>query len=67
MAKHPRTLSDWMEAAGLTDRDLSERLDISRSQVNRIRRRVSRPTPETARALEQVTRIPAAKFMLGEA
>ncbi len=56
-----------MEAAGLTDRDLSERLDISRSQVNRIRRRVSRPTPETARALEQVTRIPAAKFMLGEA
>jgi transcriptional regulator with XRE-family HTH domain len=67
MAKRSHTLSDWMASAGLGDRELSERLKISRSQVSRIRRRVSRPTPETARALEQVTRIPAAKFMLGEA
>jgi len=40
---------------------------MSRSQVNRIRRGECRPSVENARALEAITGIPAAKFVMGEA
>lgn len=62
------TLQDWMTKRSLTDGDLAEKLGgaVSRSQINRIRRGKSIPTADTARALEAVTKIPAAKFLLAE-
>lgn len=56
-----------MDAHGLKDREASERLGISRSQVSRIRRAKSRPTIENARVLEAKTGIPAAVLVMGEA
>jgi len=67
MANRPRTLKEWMDRRGLDDAALAQEVGVSRSQINRIRNRASLPSLETARALEAVTRIPAAKFMLGEA
>ena len=63
------TLHEWMIREGLTDAAVAEKLGgkVGRSQVNRIRRGVSRPGPELARALESLTQIPAAKFVMGEA
>lgn len=58
------TLQEWMDRKGFKDADVAARLDgISRSQVSRIRRRVSRPSPETAEKLSKLTRIPAARFI----
>jgi len=60
-------LKDWMERKALSDADVAARIDgLSRSQVSRIRRGVSRPSPETAEKLAALTRIPAAKFIFGE-
>jgi len=58
-----------MDQHGVKDAGLAERLghQLSRSQVNRIRRGVSRPSIEGAKVLEAVTRIPAARFVMGEA
>lgn len=62
-------LQEWMERADLTDAKLASLMEgaVTRSQINRIRRGESRPSLETARALEQVTRIPAHKFVMGDA
>jgi transcriptional regulator with XRE-family HTH domain len=62
------TLQDWMDKRGLNDRKFANKYPVvSRSQVSRIRRGESCPSPETARKLEEITKIPAAKFVLGEA
>lgn len=61
------TLAEWMEKKALKDRDLASRVEgLSRSQISRIRRRKSRPTPETAQKLEAVTGIPAAQLVMVE-
>jgi transcriptional regulator with XRE-family HTH domain len=60
-------LKDWMDKRGLADADVASRIEgLSRSQVSRIRRGVSRPSPATAEKLAALTRIPAAKFIFGE-
>lgn len=61
-------LQEWMTAKGLNDAKLAEKLGgkLSRSQISRIRRNKSTASPEAARVLEAVTRIPAAKFVMGE-
>jgi transcriptional regulator with XRE-family HTH domain len=61
------TLQDWMDRHGLTDAALAEKLgnSPSRSQISRIRRQKSRPTPDTARKIEAVTKIPAASLVMG--
>lgn len=52
-------LQQWMDAHGLKDHQLAERVaGLSRSQVNRIRRRVSIPSPSTAKKIAEVTGIP---------
>jgi len=67
------TLKEWMDLTGLTDAQLAARVvaetgeAISRSQVNRIKYGDSTPRPKTARALEVVTKIPAAAFVMGAA
>lgn len=60
------TLQEWMRKRKLTDAKLAEKLDgaLSRSQINRIRNRKSIPSADAARALEAVTKIPAAKLLL---
>jgi transcriptional regulator with XRE-family HTH domain len=62
-------LAEWMEAEGLKDAGLAERLNgkLSRSQISRIRRRKSIPPIDTAKLLESVTGIPAAEILFGEA
>ena len=53
-----------MDAHKLSDADVAAKIDgLSRSQVSRIRRRVSRPSPETALKLAELTRIPAERFI----
>lgn len=60
-------LQEWMEAQKLTDAALAERVDgLSRSQVSRIRRRKSIPSPQTAKKLEQATGIPAETFVFAD-
>jgi transcriptional regulator with XRE-family HTH domain len=57
-----------MTRKGIKDAELERRLRgrLSRSQISRIRRRKSIPSVEAARALEEVTKIPAAKLLLVE-
>lgn len=58
------TLQEWMDAKGLNDAALAGRLGVvSRSQVSRIRRGISRPSPELAAQLEAATKIPAWNFL----
>lgn len=38
---------------------------VTRSQISRIRRGESRPSLETAARLEKLTKIPAARFVMG--
>jgi transcriptional regulator with XRE-family HTH domain len=53
-------LQDWMTAKGLNDAKLAEQVPgLSRSQVSRIRRRKSIPSPETAKKLAELTGLPA--------
>lgn len=63
------TLQEWMDLKSWRDERLAQELGgcLSRSQVSRIRRGKSKPTPETARELERVTKIPAAAFIFGDA
>lgn len=64
-----QTLAEWMKAHGINDAGLAERLNgaITRSQVQRLRKRECRPTVPTARAIEAVTGIPAARLVMGDA
>lgn len=61
-------LHDWMEEQGLNDSQFAAKFPVvSRSQISRIRRGKSTPPPETARKLAEITKIPAARFAMGEA
>lgn len=61
------TLEQWMKDRNLDDAALAEKVGVlSRSQISRIRRGECKPRPEAAKALARVTRIPVAKFLLGE-
>ena len=60
-------LEQWMASKGLRDGDLAERVPgLSRSQVSRIRRRKSIPSPETAKKLAEVTGLPAEALIFVE-
>ena len=61
------TLQEWMDARELSDAQLAAQVEgLSRSQVSRIRRRVSIASPSTALKLERVTGIPAERFVFQE-
>lgn len=58
------TLDTWMKANERDDASVARALgNVSRSQVNRLRNGKSRPSWQTAVALEALTGLPAAKFM----
>lgn len=60
-------LQEWMKRKGYKDADVAALVDgLSRSQISRIRRRVSIPSPETALKLAELTRIPAKNFIFAE-
>jgi predicted transcriptional regulator len=61
-----QTLAKWMEDSGTKDGALSKRLGVSRVQVLRLRRRLCRPSVETALKLEEITQIPAADLLMVE-
>lgn len=60
-------LQTWMTDAKESDETLSKKLGVSRVQVSRLRRKLCKPSPDTAVKLEQITGIPAAAFIFGQA
>lgn len=62
-----QTLADWMRRNSETDQSLAPKIGVSRVHVSRLRRNVHKPSPDLARKLEEVTQIPAAEFIFGEA
>ncbi len=57
-----------MKRKGLSDADVSARVEgLSRSQVSRIRRGVSRPSLETALKLARLTKLRPEKLILWDA
>jgi len=61
---HMTTLKAWMETTGRDDAAVAAAVDvkISRSQVNRLKNGVSKPSWKTAAALERLTGIPAGEL-----
>ena len=58
-------VSEWMKERDFKDADVAERVEgLSRSQVNRIRRRKSVPPLQTARKLAVLTGLPVETFVL---
>lgn len=49
------TLSEWMEANGISDEGLAEKLEIDRSTVSRFRRGKLMPSNDTMRRIIEVT------------
>jgi transcriptional regulator with XRE-family HTH domain len=52
-----------MDARSETDEALAAKVGVSRVQINRIRRNLSRPSPKLAERLESVTGVPAWDFL----
>lgn len=64
------TLAEWMQdrrlhKKRLNDADVAAQTGISRSQISRIRTGASTPSRDNALKLEEITKIPAARFLLG--
>lgn len=57
-------LEQWMTRSAIKDGVLAAQLGVSRVQVLRLRRGENRPSPKTARRLEEITQIPAGDLML---
>jgi transcriptional regulator with XRE-family HTH domain len=63
MEDAPKTqLARWMAENDKTDEAVAADLNITRSQVNRLRNAVSKPSFDTAAALERLTGIPAGQL-----
>lgn len=61
------TLQEWMKLKNMNDAEFAAEVKVlSRSQISRIRRRKSIPSPQTAKLLEETTGIPAASFVFAE-
>lgn len=66
MEHEPTTaLGRWMKANERDDDSLAQALSITRSQVNRLRRGVSKPSLDTAEALAGITGISALVLLRG--
>lgn len=48
-------LADYMEANGLSDQDVADAIRVDRSTVSRLRRKETRPSWKTSRALRNFT------------
>lgn len=60
-------LEQWMKAKKINDAALASRVEgLSRSQVSRLRRRKSVPSPLTAKKLSEVTGIPLEALLFVE-
>lgn len=60
-------LAEWMKATGHNDAKLAAKLgSVSRSQISRIRRFKSIPSPDTAKALAEYTKLPAEALLFVE-
>ena len=59
-------LAQWMTTEGVTDEQLAAKIGVSRVQVLRLRKGENKPSPQTAKKLEQATGIPAGDFIFGE-
>jgi transcriptional regulator with XRE-family HTH domain len=58
-----KQLEAWMAEHGVDDGALAAQTDVSRVQISRIRRNLSRASPEVAAKLEAITGIPAWDFV----
>ena len=58
-------LSTWMSANSETDDSLAAKAEVSRVQINRLRRGVNRPRQDLALRLSSITGIPAGDLIMG--
>lgn len=58
-------LATWMSANSETDATLAAKAEVSRVQINRLRRDVNRPRRELATRLAEITGIPAGDLIMG--
>lgn len=56
------TLEKWMREHGKDDATVAAAVEISRTQVNRLKRGESKPSYDSASALERLTGIPAGEL-----
>jgi len=56
------TLHDYMQAHGIRDAELAQKLGVSRPYVSRLRRGKRQPSLPVAAKLEELTGIPARQF-----
>ncbi len=61
-SKRQTPLSDWIDTAGMTRREVADRLGLAETSLNRLCRGVRRPSIEVAFAIEKLTKgkVPAA-------
>jgi transcriptional regulator with XRE-family HTH domain len=60
-----KQLTEWMTANDETDETLAAKAEVSRVNINRIRRGVQKPRTDLAKRLAEITSIPAADFIFG--
>lgn len=59
-------LETWMDLARYDDAKLAAELRVSRVHASRLRRRKCLPSPEVAKRLQNITKIPAERFIFEE-
>lgn len=59
-------LDQYLKTTGMTEADLAQRVGCGQPHIWRIRTGDRRPSPKLAKRLEEVTKIPAVKFLYGE-
>ena len=60
------TLKEYLETGIVSERDLAEKLGVSISYINMLKRGERRPSPELAQKIETITGIPFRSLLLPE-
>jgi len=58
--------SDILASCGMSDKELGQKVGISRPHASKLRRGVRGITPDMAKRLEAVTGIPAERLIFGD-
>lgn len=62
-----KSLSQWLLASGVTEAALAKKVGVTQSAINQIKSGRVTPSPETARKLERITKIPLKRLLYPEA
>lgn len=61
-----KNLKKYLESGHLSEKELAEKLGVTISHVNMIKRGERRPSPELAKKIEEITGIPFQALLLGD-